>query len=411
MRRRIVMSGLFVLGIVFRFWVISLVPQPFILDQTEYHRVAEGILSAPAHIFVSSFRMYGYPAILAMFYSVFGELNVFPIIFFQVVLDAMVGLMIFYVAKRLFKNETAAWIGFAVYTLNPFTSAYLGVRLTEAMTVFFVMLAFFLYFQFIRRRQTILAFALAAVLGFLPQIRPGYLYFSILMAAFLLVKVLKIKEKLRKKVFVTIGIACLFAVPFLYSIIGNLRQYQQFSVMSVDNLFIREFYISLYIDGEERITFIPKEVNWIYQQYSAVNTRAEREAMSAKFMAISQQVVWDNPKKFFIDRIKKLGIVWEKHRLFPYGNDLDPKISPYVYWGNIIFLTLGLAGIVLYVRKHTLHSFEYLTLFFFLYTSVVHAFTITAERFSLPAYPLVCMWAGFGTWSLLNIFRRHGKSS
>lgn len=129
---------LFFAGILFRMWFIGLNPQPFWSDQQEYETYAARIFHNPWMLASHSYRSYPYPLILAVVYKIVGFGNHQAVYFLQAVLDSLVGFMIYAILRFGLKNTTAAWIGFILYTLNPFTGGYVGVILAEVLTGFFI---------------------------------------------------------------------------------------------------------------------------------------------------------------------------------------------------------------------------------------------------------------------------------
>jgi predicted MFS family arabinose efflux permease len=116
----------------------------------------------------------------------------------------------------------------------------------------------------------------------------------------------------------------------------------------------------------------------------------------------------EDPKKFIVNHFYKLFYVWEKHFLFTYKIGPDsPMIRFSVYWGNILLLFSGLAGIIsawwqsMRKTNRQLKNMIMLSVILLSYISVAHVFSTSEERFSLPAYPIVAVFAGYA-WSVLT---------
>lgn len=448
-----ILLGLFLLlGFLFRLWIVNYEPQGFMLDQWEYDQAAIKILHNPDHLFLSSYRLPGYSLVLALIYSVFGSENTKAWIVFQAILDTLCALLVYGIAKGLFKNNQAVWIAFILYLFNPYTSAYVGVRLTEITAIFLITLIFYLFYKFLEKPKMWIILALSFSLGFLPQVRPGFLYFDIgiLLIVFgnfyISFKRWKLagfsnlgqswgptvegstvsprlsserKTKLISKsariykssLFLFVVSLALFSLPFLYNIAANWKNYRQFAPMTVDNLFVREFYISLFIGNEETKQGMPNEVIGIYREYSTATTPDGRRAMADKYWKASIEEIMKNPNKFITSRLAKMWYVWEKHILYQYSNPDFKGYGFLVYTGNIIILAAGLFGLGGYWIKGMKNMRErwmvYLTVILIVYISVLHAFTITSERFSLPAYPMIMIFAGFGVWKIGRLLRSH----
>ncbi len=419
-----IVLGIFIASILFRIFIVWLSPQPFMLDQWEYHRSSEAILHDSYFNYVGSYRQSGYPMILALVYSLFGgpEKNYEHSIVttaLHILLDCFVGLMIFDMGKRLFRNKHISWIAYLLYAFNPYTSAYTGTRLTESVMIFFLTFTIYLFFLYRRKKQDIIFLIFAFIAAFTPQVRPGFLLFTAVLYIYLAYLFMNNKSiQIKRKTLLLMVSILLFISPFLYNLAANKRYFGQWSPMTVDNVFVREFYISLFIGNEQTSGYLPSEVQSIYAEYSSVFTPEQRHAMADKYMKLGMRKINLSPQWFIKSRIEKFWYVWEKHILYPY---YDPKVVFFpqgVYGVNILLLILGLVGVCtvirneIHKRKETeVKAFVYITAGLFVYVSLVHSVTITAERFSLPAYPMICLYAGYGLYYIFSRLMRIRKST
>lgn len=405
---------LFVLGLLFRLVLIQAFPQPYIFDQTEYHQVALGIMKETKKPYVHTYRMYGYPMLIAILYSLFG-VGRLPLEITQTVFDTLTAVFVFFIAQKIFKKRIVSWTAYILYLFNPFTSAYVGVFLTEITATFLIALIIVTFLKLIEKKKVLLFILLGFILSYLPQVKPAYLFFSLFVLFCLIYQVGRGLFKLKNKAVLMVVLIVLYIIPFFYNIVGNLRRYQQFAPLTVDNLFVREFYISLFIDSPQRIAFIPAQVNWIYQEYSLPKTsKEERKAVAYKYFQLAVAKVKKEPEKFITSRLKKMWFVWEKHSIFPFNNPKGNIFKFSVYWGNVGLLILAVYGFINWLKKEVLSSnskekrmFAYLCLFLFVYISTLHAFSITDERFSLPFYPFLFLFVGFGIWLIVDQLKVH----
>lgn len=403
--KRLVFS-LFLLGLIYRLWLAYAFPQPFIIDQTEYHNVALRLIGVNQYLYNVSHRLYGYPLILAVIYKIFGSNNYFPWIFFQALADTLSGVIVFIIGKKIFKNKTIALCGYILYLFNPYTSAYVGVRLTEIVTIFLVACTFLLFLLFIEKKDLRILIAASLIASFTPQVRPGFLYFDVVLLLFYFHLIKTEKRKASWKILSVFAMTVCFSIFFLYNIYQNNKFYGIAEPFSIDNLFAREFYISLYIDDQDVIDVFPVEVNKIYYDFSTVNNMEQRKIMENKYENLAILKVRADPKNFLLSRIRKLGYVWAKHQLFPYGG--RKPVDFYTSKLNLLFLVTACTGFLVWLRKGYYKinlknkRFTILSTLFICYISVIHAFTITAERFSLPAYPVVALFSGLGTYYIIN---------
>lgn len=396
---------MFVLGIIFRWWVISAVPQGLVMDQEEYHHIALDMLGEKEYMYTSAYRLPGYPMLLAIMYKVFGKGNFLSVKVMQVMFDTLTAVFVFFLAKNLYGTQTPAWIAYILYLFNPWTAAYTGVALTEVTAVFLLALIFLLLMLFLKNQKIMYAVSLSFLLAYLPQVRPGFLYFSIIVFGLLLYQIFKRYRVKARKWLAIVVMIYIFAAPFAYNMLRNRIYFGQASPMTVDNVLVKEFYISLFIENADTIPFIPAQVTWIHNEFSTGNNREERQKIAKKYLKLSVEEIGKDPYKFFLTRLKKTISVWGKHNLYPYATLKNKQITKFTYQANNILLAISLFGLAHFIwrGKHIRSDkgarwIGGLTVFLAVYMSVIHAFTLTAERFSLPAYPLLFLFAGYFIW-------------
>lgn len=407
----------FIAGIFFRLWFSQLIPQPFVFDQWEYHDMAKDMIAKKEYNTISpyhAYRLAGYPFILAVIYYFFGEENQLAWIVFQAVLDSLTAIFIFLIAKRIFNHQTPAWIAYIIYLFNPFTSAYVGLRLTEITATFLLSLTFLLLLLFLDTRKTSVVVLLGFTLGFLPQVRPSFTYFSLLLMIFLIYKLVTIFGKNKLKLLPSsLFLLVAFVAPFYYNVWRNLTYFKQVSFLTVDNVLVKEFYISLFIEHEQWDSSSVAEVAMMHQEYSLAENKQE---MANKYWQLALAKIKLDPKKFWLNRVKKLWYVWEKHYIFEYNNPEITGFSFVVYWTNIVFLALAGLGYILWLKKEVsvfkqkYYWLAFLLGFLFVYISIVHTVTHAEERFSIPAYPFVFLFVSFSVWYIWDIFVRSCNS-
>lgn len=97
---------LLILGFLFRLLLIKLFPQPFGGDQDEYHRIAVEI--SRVGLYTHSYRVYGYPLLLAILYRLLG-VNHQAVETMQAIVDTSTALFIFLIARKVFKAKNISW--------------------------------------------------------------------------------------------------------------------------------------------------------------------------------------------------------------------------------------------------------------------------------------------------------------
>lgn len=364
----------------------------------------------------------------------------------QSIIDSLTGVLIFKIAGKIFHSQKIAWVSYLLYIFNPFTSVFVTLILSEVWGIFLMTVILYLLILLIENlwgpathvsqtplqnrstswgsrpvklclgplvRVTPLFVLVALLFGYLPQVRPAFLFYCIAVFIFLTIKIVKDKKDIKTLIIATL----LFILPFIYNVAGNWTYFKQFSLTTVDNLLVREFYISLYVP--ERSPFhakdpdvFPPEVQKIYNEYTPVPfNEYGRKLMAQKYLNLGLKKVMENPAEFIFSRVRKLWYVWEKHFLFYYEQPENKPVDFTTYWGNNLLIFLGLTGFISWFRKNRkshLIWFGWLVIFTIGYISLVHSLSLAEERYSLPGYPFIFLFAGYGMWNLVrrivNIF-------
>jgi hypothetical protein len=238
-------------------------------------------------------------------------------------------------------------------------------------------------------------------------VRPSFYYWSIVMTGGIVVMILKNKSSISQKLTMWICIGCMFFLPFVYTVTSNMVLYHEFALQSVDTIFWREVYISNFIG--RGIPFAgnpawewPPQAYEAWYEFSSPTTPEGRRLMANKYRDKTMTILKADPSKFITQHLPKLWYVWEKHFLYPYQIGPDsPIIRFIVYWGNIFLLCMGFMGASIYSIKQKHHAdnerffLGMTSLGLFAYISVAHIFSTSEERFSLPAYPMLAVFAGY----------------
>lgn len=408
---------LFILGVIFRMWFSSLVPQPFVYDQDQYYGFALGMTKNGLH--ADAYRLYGYPLLIVPLVYFFGVSSPVPWTIVHALMDAMTGVLVFLIARKIFSSPLPHWIAYIAYLFNPFTSAYVGVLLSEITAIFLLTLVIYFLLLIYERTSKLSVFLVTAfLLGYLPQVRPVFIFFTFFCVVSLMVRLYASKISGSRKIWSIALILFLYALPYTYTVAANVRKFHQIAVMSVDNVFIRELYTSLYISRalpftDTRWGVWPPEALSAWGEYSTPQDAEGRKHMAAKYLGLAIKKIKSDPGWYIRSRIAKMGYVWEKHFLFPYRvESRSPLVKGLVYWGNIILLSMAAIGFVLWFRSLRLHEetkrlFATLSLFLIIYISVVHMISTSEERFSLPAYPIIILYAGYAVASVKIFINGH----
>lgn len=412
---------LFLVGFVFRIWFTGLVPQPFVYDQNQYYGFALGIIQHGLHADI--YRLYGYPLIITPLIFFFGVKSALGWTVFHAFLDCITALLVFWIARKLFRKETPAWIAYVGYLLNPFSAGYVGVLLSEIVTTFLMTAIFALILKYLKEKSYGILFLLSLLVGFLPHVRPAFVYWSMVLAGWLILVEQSRIKRIVHKLTVAMLVGVIFVLPFSYTIVGNYVYYHEFAPLSVDRVFARELYASLFISRglaftDTRFGVWPREALEVWGELARPKNRLERDTVAKKYIGRAIEKIKSAPLWFIRSRITKMGYVWEKHFVFPYaqGRPTD-GVKRLTYWGNMAILAFGIFGIIQSMKdikkiadireKKMKQWFTVLSIFLFVYISVIHTISTSEERFSLPAYPIVFLYVGYAIASVRIFISGH----
>jgi hypothetical protein len=399
-------------GFFFRLWMAQAVPQPFAYDQNQYYGFVLGILREGLH--ADTVRLYGYPLIVAPIIALFGVHSPLPWTIFHAFIDCTTALLVYWLSRRILGASSfpASITAYILYLFNPYTSAYVGVLLTEIVAIFLVTGIVSLFYIVLVKKRVWAVFLLAFFLGYLPQVRPSFIYFTVIGICLVSYLVFTLLRDHPKRTVILLLVPFLYMMPYAYNVITNLKHYGQFSLQSVDKVFVREVYVSLFIerglpDPQTGMLRVPPQVYSAWSDFSSGQNPTQRSLIAKKYWDLSMSIIRRDPYQFLFSRIRKLGYIWEKHYLFPYRlESTNLFFNALIYRANFTILLFSFVGFLrwLSIRSHEssiwLRWMRGIIFFLFFYISVAHIFSTSEERFSLPAYPLIMIFAGFALVSL-----------
>ncbi|MCX6792268.1 MAG: glycosyltransferase family 39 protein [Candidatus Gottesmanbacteria bacterium] len=394
-------------GIIYRAILIYFNPQPYIADQTRYHDIAIGILRNG--IFADSTRPYGYAMIVAIWYKLFGVGNFLAWKLIQVVLDALIALFVYWTAKDVFGKKLPAVIAFILYSCSPFVAAYAGVLLTEVSAVFCMALFLLLWQRFFQTKKILYLISGAFFMGYLPEMRPAYFFFMVGLFVVALFLLRKMGIKWHQWILVVVA----FILPFSYAIAGNYLFFHRISPLAVDGGFSRQLVASEALEGRVphpilRAGIFPEPIGQMEWDLRFPYNAEYRTNLAKVALKKGIDIAMKDPWHFLRVRLNKAWYVWEKHFLFVYSE--EPRIVEVaVYTVNTLLLVFAVAGIIVFCTKplqpHQ-RIFLLTCIALLLYTSAAHTISIAEERYSLPVYPILFIFAGYAIASLKDRIKR-----
>lgn len=287
--------AIFFAAILFRLWFITLAPQPFIYDQGEYAMYAVKIFSHPWMLASHSYRSYPLPLMEAILYKFVGWANHQALYQVHAILDSLIAVMVFLLLKEGMRLKTVAWIGFILYSFNPFTSGYVGTGLSEILATFFIVGTLFAGMLFLRRPDVWRGISLGFFAGMAAETRNAAFMWAVIPILLTLIWV-----RWKRYIPAYIGIVLGLVITVLYPFYTNWRDYREINITKVDNFYAMEFFngASLKI-LPPFTTMYPKEQYDMWQEYWSEyypgRTTEERQVIANKYLKKGWDIVKADP--------------------------------------------------------------------------------------------------------------------
>lgn len=412
-KKRMALAAIFLVGVLFRLWLIARAPQPFGYDQQEYETYATRIFNHPWMAASHSYRSYPYPLMLAVFYKIVGLGNHPAVFFLQAVLDSLVGLMIYVILRHGLKNKPAAWIGLFLYTLNPFTSGYVGVVLAEVLTGFFITGTIALGLLFVKKASLGYGALFGLFAGLAAQTRNAAFLWTVVPISLAFIWVPWPKHR---AAYISLFIG--LTLSMLYPLWVNWRDYHEINITTVDDFYAKEFFQGALIKELPPFTYsYPIESvrmwNEYYTEYNPGRTRRARREMAKKYYGMAWEIISRDPVDYLKTRVYKMWYVWQKENIFFYREPNFENHRMLVYVGNAVLLLLAAFGLIfwprLQPRKVKPFRFDFLRwsiIGTILYGTLAFSLTHAEYRLTIPFYPLIIIAASVGIETVWNMYER-----
>lgn len=397
-----------IIGLLFKLWFISLALQPYIYDQYEYWSYAQDILRRG--LSGNPSRTSGFPLFLALIYLLFNANDTSTIFLAQAVIDVVSGVLLFYISLQLFKSKKIAFSALFLQIFNPFTTAYVGVILTEVLSSFLIVVSFLLFSLIISKKNQphFLYILLGISIGFLTQTRPVFLYWNIV--SFFLIPYLLLKNQISlcfefmikfSKIFFLLSAGTLIA--FSYQIISNMVYFRQFSLTTVDFAYARELYNGALLKTPplfpDKIEDYPIEMRTMYEEYNVIpRNTAERKQMADKYFKKAAEFISHDPVDYIVTRVRKMWSMWQKPNVFFYQEPNFEKHWVYTYILNLVILAFFISGLIISFLSRNIiqRKAAYFVFFLLLYMTLSISLTHAEPRLTIPAYPVIFLFASVG---------------
>lgn len=385
---------IFIAGIIYRYFLATAGPNYIQHDSAVYQAIAENMYQGK-WMGDAGNRTYYYPVYLVFVFRIFGFDSIAGVRFAQSLTDSVTGLFIFGIIMILTRKKVPALAAYVLYMVNPLTSTYSGLYLTEVLSS--LSTAMMLAACLIKKNTW---FWWGAAVAFWGTVRLAF--FPV--ALFLLPAgiILHYREKLKVKA-AHFGLAvAAFLILMIYPLLSNFMMNGKVTLFPNDDISkfylyegLKAHYMQEVWNGQDNAALQPGVV-WAWQFY---NLPADLYAQKANdILGLYIKGVFANPLDFAKWRVIHAAMEWNKTHLYYYLDPSQPFSGDLLPFGNIVILGLSAVGLIRYFRKFWRSNR------LFLISVMVSLFISTAllclkppeERLTVPLYPIVFLFAGLG---------------
>lgn len=419
MNKYFLLLALFFVGFFIRvFFSFQAIETP-VYDMSGYYTLGKSFVSGTL-LSDCCDKNHGYAVFIGSVGYFFGIENLIALRYFQILLDLGSAFLIFLIARILFKEKIAI-VACALYLLNPFTSAFTGLRLPEVVTGFYLILLGYI----LSRSDFFTRIVFWVIYGFLMGIivftRMSFFYFSIFCTFFIGL----VHFKLRRTVVYFFGVILLwFIIASLYTLTSNYVYFKKVSFVSPYNRLFGQLYGSFYYKEYPELfvefnnAHIDERYTNILVEYGSVTPSSDQFGLQSsegilvlneKYKHLFFEKMVTQWPQFIFNTGRNIVWLWDKKHLYVYEDPFYPKDLFIVRTINIFSLLMFFMGFILFIRNNGIHvlrkPFILFTIVIFLYTSIFFGMVSNESRQTIPLYGFIYLWASYGlvkTWSFLK---------
>jgi hypothetical protein len=402
----ILICSIILFAVAYRLWFISLNPQSFAWDQDEYQLYAAKMYNAPFLLASHTYRSYPYPLFMTIIYWFWGFANHKALFTGQAINDALTGLLVLLILKTIIrKNPYVPYIGFLLYAINPFTSGYVGVGLSEVLTTFFITLTFAAGIGFMFKPSIFTGLIFGITAGMAAETRNAAFAWTVIPIGLTLIWL-----KWKTKIGAYVAIGCGIFLTVLYPLYVNWRDYHEINITTVDSFYAKEMFNGVVLKVLPPFTYdyptVTKQMFWeYYSEFYPSRTTADRKAMAQKYYRMAWEGIKADPIDYIRWRFFKMWYVWQKENIFFYSEPFFNQTRYLVYWGNIMLLGAALYGCIHGFFKAINKQSRWIwgsIIGTMLYGTLAFCLTHAEYRLTIPFYPLLIISA---VYSLATFFK------
>jgi hypothetical protein len=395
---------LIVIGFAYRL-LLSFRPDTSVTgDEFKYQSMAQSILSGK--LAADSSKNAGYSVFLAGVYFIFGYDNLKALSIIQIILDLITAFLLYLTARNIFSEKAAIFV-LIIYITNPLTSSFTGLRMSEIVNFFIIAgIAYIISGKLFTSRGSLWLIygILSGILVFLR------FQFKLFVFATLITPLFNFKPNARIKYLIVAFVG--FMIASLYSLISF---YAMFKVVSVGPPILQSWgsmYAHLFVNSREAELNFQTPI-WrndpgyadVFSEYAALDQKYWNQLEQKNKMRFFHSITTLWP--IFISHMARNSVwLWDKYHLSEYYDIYYPADSIFIRVYNILILLLFVLGLIAYILRNKITAFLnpvfVYSLCLFLYITILFSMVDNESRHTLPFYPLMMLWAGWGFTYFLN---------
>jgi 4-amino-4-deoxy-L-arabinose transferase-like glycosyltransferase len=396
-------------GFLYRYILSGYSDASIVWDVRSYHDLALQALSGSYAVDCCQ-KAPGYGLFLAAVYKFTGNPDmVSPVRVMQGILDTITALMVFHVLRRIGISRFGAYFGFAIYLFNPFTAAYTGMRLPEAVSAFLVTLLGYVYSLRGFGKHPWMWIVSGVLFGLLLLVRLQFFYLS-----FLIILMFSLYVQKQKRVLYLALTFSGFFIVSLYSVFGYYLLFQKISLTPPYSNFYHDIYMNFYQTHR---------YHEITNKFYRTNPEYDRLSVEYHTVPVSEKTSYDRQ---FRELILRKGVsdwvgfvsnwtrnmiwLWDRYFLYVYYDPFYPALEPLVRVLNIGLLTGFFSGLLKEAlrsgRSLFTHPFTVFTIVVFLYVTFLFSLVSNETRHTVFFIPILTVWAAYGVDAVYCRIRR-----
>lgn len=387
------------LGFFIRLFLANLAISEFIWDMHGHSEFAKEILGGKVLVADCCIHNVGFSLFLAGIYFFFGIENIFAIRLIHIILDLAIAVIIFVISRKLIGKWTM--IVFILYLLNPFTASYTGLALPEIITLFFIAVTAYIITLRDYNKRIVLWFFTGIILGFLVFTRVQYLFFTL---SFIPIMVIVIPRYINKVIFIFIASSG-FLLGSIYTPVANYYRFRTVSFSPPYRSYSSSLYYLFFTQRYPELlnieTNVAPEETRMWAEYDLFKNEDFKNfaLYRQKYASLFLEKFRKEWPLFFRNALRNMVWLWDKRNLFYYQDPFYPKDTLILQSINWSLIMLYFWGIIRYLKKEGKKIYKnplvIFTLLLFIHISLLSLLS-NETRHSLPFYPVMMIWAGYG---------------